>query len=68
MMLFSVFIVFIVCAVPFQVIQIYYLFTQGNPGYKVVCLNLIFALLGIMFFIRQFYVGGSQLVVVLCMG
>ena len=34
-MLFSVLIVFIVCAVPFQVIKIYYLYTQGNRGYKV---------------------------------
>ena len=34
-MLFSVFIVFIVCAVPFQGIKIYYLFTQGNQGYQV---------------------------------
>ncbi|KAL4239893.1 hypothetical protein ACF0H5_000693 [Mactra antiquata] len=33
-MLFSVFIVFILCAVPFQTIRIYFLFTVGKSGYK----------------------------------
>ncbi|XP_052778400.1 QRFP-like peptide receptor [Mya arenaria] len=33
-MLFSVLLVFIVCAVPFQTIKIYFLFTQGQQGYK----------------------------------
>lgn len=34
LMLFSVQIVFIICAVPFQTIRIYFLFTQGEKGYK----------------------------------
>lgn len=34
-MLFSVMVLFIICAVPFQTIKIYFLFTQGEIGYTV---------------------------------